>query len=285
MTFLVANTETWLPVLLDCSLKGSLVLAAAFVAARALRRRSAAVRHVVWAVATLATLALPFLIAVLPAWDLNLDGALAMRTGRVAPLVQEPMGIAPAIIVRAVLEVPRRSGAAPWLLIGWAAGVCVGVLVLLLGTARLAWLSQRAEPLLEPRWTHLKAELGRALGVTRPVRVSFSAGAFMPLTWGFLRPRILLPKNARNWPDERMRVVLAHELAHVGRNDWLLQILVEMARSFYWFHPLVWLGCNRLREESERACDDAVLNSGVRAPDYADHLLTLARTLRSSRTA
>jgi beta-lactamase regulating signal transducer with metallopeptidase domain len=57
----------------------------------------------------------------------------------------------------------------------------------------------------------------------------------------------------------------------------------ELLRAVYWFNPLVWIACTRLRQESEHACDDAVLTSGVDATDYATHLLDLARTLNAAR--
>jgi TonB family protein len=76
--------------------------------------------------------------------------------------------------------------------------------------------------------------------------------------------------------------VLSHELAHIARHDWLVQICAELARSLYWFHPLVWFATASLRNESERACDDAVLNGGIDASDYANQLLDLARTLKSA---
>jgi TonB family protein len=80
-------------------------------------------------------------------------------------------------------------------------------------------------------------------------------------------------------------MVLAHELAHIARHDWFLQICAEVARCFYWFHPLVWLATARLRQESERASDDAVLRSGIAPSDYASQLLDLARTLENSSRA
>jgi TonB family protein len=76
--------------------------------------------------------------------------------------------------------------------------------------------------------------------------------------------------------------VLTHELAHITRFDWPVQMLAEIARAVYWFNPLFWFLCRRLRAESEHACDDAVLNTGISATDYATHLLELARTLRGS---
>ena len=91
------------------------------------------------------------------------------------------------------------------------------------------------------------------------------------------------PRDARTWSDERIRIVLGHELAHVRRGDWAVQLLADCVRSVYWFNPLAWIACWRLRLESEHACDDAVLRLGVAAPDYAAQLLDLARLFRHSR--
>ena len=76
-----------------------------------------------------------------------------------------------------------------------------------------------------------------------------------------------------------MLVVLRHELAHVRRHDWIVQLLAEAARAVCWFNPLMWLACARLRREGEQACDDIVLAGGVEAPAYATHLLDLAPAL------
>jgi TonB family protein len=91
---------------------------------------------------------------------------------------------------------------------------------------------------------------------------------------------VLLPANAREWREDRVHAVLCHELAHIRRHDWLVQMTAEVIRSVYWFNPLLWIACSRLRRESEQACDDAVLEAGVSAPEYAEQLLELARTCR-----
>jgi TonB family protein len=95
----------------------------------------------------------------------------------------------------------------------------------------------------------------------------------------------VLPSGAEHWPEDRRRVVLSHELAHIARHDWLLQICAELVRALYWFHPLAWLAAARLRQESERACDDAVLRIGIAPSLYASQLLDLARTLENSGRA
>ena len=103
------------------------------------------------------------------------------------------------------------------------------------------------------------------LRLRRPVRLLQSADNPMPLTWGWWRPVVLLPADAANWPSERRRIVLLHELAHAKRWDCLTQTVARMVCALYWINPLVWLAAQRMCVERERACDDLVLNSGCRA--------------------
>jgi hypothetical protein len=78
-------------------------------------------------------------------------------------------------------------------------------------------------------------------------------------------------------------MVLAHELSHIQRHDWVVQVLADAARAIYWFNPVFWLASSRLRRESEHACDDAVVRLGAPGTAYAEELLAMTRALRSER--
>ena len=122
---------------------------------------------------------------------------------------------------------------------------------------------------------------GRELSLARPVQLLQSEHPSLLVTWGLWRPKVILPRAAQSWTEDRAAIVLRHELAHIRRGDWVVQIAGELLRTAYWFNPLVWIACARLRQESEQACDDEVLTSGVDGPDYATHLVELARLLKA----
>jgi hypothetical protein len=127
----------------------------------------------------------------------------------------------------------------------------------------------------------LAEDVRRSLGIRRPVRLLQNRSVPYLGTWGIVAPRVLLPADAESWPDDRVRMVLGHELAHIKRHDWMVQVLADAARAIYWFNPIFWLASNRLRRESEHACDDAVVRMGIANTEYAEELLKMTRALRS----
>ncbi len=165
----------------------------------------------------------------------------------------------------------------------WIAGTLLSLGILLVGVLRLTWLAAHARRVVPPRWSELANEISRAYGLRRPVLLLESDHPSLLVTWGFAQPKIILPAAAGNWSDARMRVVLAHELAHIRRGDWIVQMSAELLRALYWFNPVMWAACRRLRLESEHACDDEVMSRGIDGSDYANHLVELARALNHRR--
>jgi len=134
------------------------------------------------------------------------------------------------------------------------------------------------------RWAELTDEIARAYGLRRPIALLHSDYPTLLVTWGVFRPKVLLAVDALDWPDDRIRIVLGHELAHIRRSDWMVQMAAELLRAVYWFNPLVWIARRRLRLESEQACDDAVLKMGVEGSTYATELVDLAKAFRTLST-
>jgi TonB family protein len=279
---LLNSPEAALGFLTACAAKTTVLLTVAWIVTMALRNQSAAMRHRVWAVGILSSLALPVLTMVLPAWpSAALGGASGARSTHTAGTMASFENL-PAMIVNASAASPLSSRWAGIVLAIWMLGLFVVVLRLIAGLARLAWMSRQATAQLHESWLRCVKELCDSYEISREVRMLQCCNPVaMPLTWGFLRPVVLLPESARAWPASRVRMVLSHELSHVARHDWMLQIAAELARGFYWFHPLSWMAARNLRQESERACDDSVLNGGIEASEYAGQLLDLARTLEN----
>ncbi len=312
--------QVGLPILIDASLKGALLLAIAGLVTTALRRRSAAIRHIIWSAALTGCLFLPVLSAILPTWHVPIradwlaqrakikieetlppPGALAelpvspdarasqgMDFRRTNPLVNDlNERRAPVLTDRATAavvaapEMPLPTR----LFLSWLGGAALVVIPLALGIISLRRLRRDCYPLDDTFLTTLVRLLADRFGVNRRVVLLASRRRTMPMTWGVKRPVILLPLDALNWSPQCVRVVLLHELAHICRADCMLQFLAHVCRAFYWFNPMTWIAVRQLRTEQERACDDMVLNAGPSGPDYAEHLLAVTAGLPVSRFA
>ena len=268
-------------------IKVSLIILCGLAAVRLLRSQSAAMRHWVLTIAIACAAAAPLVQPFVPGWDVRprtggADTSITSATYTLAP-VEGPDKPRAA---RPLPEISRRPASeAVSRLLGrlWVIGTCMSLIVIVTGLGRLRWIAAHAEQLGEGRWVELAGDIGASYGIRRPVTLLQTDHPTLLVTWGLRRPKIVLPAPAREWTEERMQIVLSHELAHVRRGDWLAQLIAELLRCTYWFNPLVWIAGRRLRQESEQACDDLVLGLGIRGPEYAGHLLDLARTVRNSR--
>ena len=142
----------------------------------------------------------------------------------------------------------------------------------------LARILRHAATLEDGECAALVRETRRQWRITRPVLLVTTTYVDVPVTYGILAPRILLPQDVSEWSRQRCRYVLHHELAHVKRLDACTQLVAQLASAIFWFHPLIWYVIRQMRLERERACDDYVLAAGAVASDYADHLLAIVNT-------
>lgn len=325
--------------LFSVTARASALILLAWGAARLLRGRSAALRHIVWSAAAIGALVLlvaaPFAPRVyttsLPVWQ--------NCTVQISPVHIElprcggedrargPAWMAPSTRagggtgtpgagsgrpesspeeVRAAgssAAAPTRAGAAreqsvasilpvalpawswsPWSLVTivWVAGALSVLLMMLLERLSVRRLGGASRQAGEQELATEATRLARALGLPDRVDLHLSREAVPPLSWGFWRPRILLPASAVDWPEDQRRAVLLHELGHARRRDVFTQTLAAVSCAVFWFNPLVWLAAARMKAERERACDDLVVQSGVDRASYAQCLLDLARRLSAS---
>lgn len=311
----------FLPVLLDAAVKGTVVLALAYVGTRLLRRSTAGTRHLVWLLAIAGLVVLPVLTVTVPSWRVLpgwmsprevVSRQLAASPGRLLMPAEAPAHWADAEQAGANRSMPRPnqpeavnkaasdtpagrasagsvrlplwlSNPAVLLCLVWLGGAVIVLGWMLLGMVSVGLLGRVAHLVVDEEWLDAAEQAREELGIRRVVRLVQSGRRAMPMVWGLVRARLLIPSEALSWPVDWRRVALLHEMAHILRRDCLWQIVAQLACAAYWFHPLVWLARRAMQIESEQACDDIVLQAGSRASDYAEHLLRIASGLRTGR--
>jgi beta-lactamase regulating signal transducer with metallopeptidase domain/vacuolar-type H+-ATPase subunit E/Vma4 len=263
----------------ECLGGSLLLLGGAAVATRF--ARSAALRHFVWLTAFGAMLMLPVAALIVPP---QIVVHRAADTAQTTPLpTAETDATTPAVVVAApvVTPAPKPAGTlslrdVAMALFGlWSLGFLWAAMRLFFGAIGVNALhmssSRIASEDLDPDCAGCELRLA-----------SEDSG---PMTWGFVKPVILLPAEATHWSAERRRAVLLHELAHVRRRDSLAQILSLIACALYWPNPLAWIGARAMRRDAEIAADDSVIDAGVKPSAYARELLQLAEQYRGLRRA
>ena len=161
----------------------------------------------------------------------------------------------------------------PWLVMTWVAGVMLFSVRLIggwFGTARLRRVKSRPAP---AEWQQTVDRLIGRMGIGQSVRLIISSLVETPVVSGWLRPMILIPVGAlTGLPTEHLEALLAHELAHIWRRDYLVNVLQSVAEAVLFYHPAIWWISAQIRHERELCCDDlAVAASG--------DVLTYARAL------
>ncbi len=148
--------------------------------------------------------------------------------------------------------------------------------VMALAVVRLFAMRGRAEILVEGSWLSALAEAQRRMGFKHGTALLVSNELRSPISWGVLRPTIVLSPKAVQAVGEA-EAIIAHELAHVARLDWAKLLGARVACAVFWFNPLVWMLARESHQLREEAADDAVLMADIDGPDYATLLVGAAR--------
>jgi beta-lactamase regulating signal transducer with metallopeptidase domain len=255
-----------LGLLIDLGCKSALIASVALLANAAMRGRPAAERAALLQAALIALLALPLLAPLLPALDL---------AWLPAPEVG-PNAVSAATVLATAAEMPSVAPPAfdgmGIIAILYAAGTALLTLRFVAGLWTLRRWTRTARPAIDPHWQQVMDR--ETAGLSRPLRLLVSPHAATPLSWGIVPAWILIGPATHDRP-EQAEAVIAHELAHIRRFDWVGLVVARLTTALFWFNPLVWLVVRELMREVELAADADALGR-IDRYDYAQALLAVA---------
>jgi bla regulator protein blaR1 len=158
----------------------------------------------------------------------------------------------------------------------WLCGFVVVLCLWNVRWRRISGVAQEAMAMREGREVETLRRVERTIGIQKPIEMRLSRASLEPGIFGIIRPVLVWPKGITEQLDNsHLEAILAHELLHVRRRDNLAAAVHMLVEAIFWFYPLVWWVGGWLLEERERACDEAVLDSGGDRKVYAESILKI----------
>ena len=247
--------------------EGAIVAAALTITLAAIRSPRA--RYVA-ACSALILMLSAFLVTMVYAMPDSFEGSHTARVTRIGAWIGDTV---------AGSENPSRTSLArviPWLAPFWLAGVLAFGVRHIAGWAALRRLRRSGVCAASEFWQHELDRLATRLRVSKPVLLLESCLADTPMVLGHLRPTILIPIGLlTGWPADQVEAILLHELEHIRRCDYLVNLCQRIAEGLLFYHPAVWWIARVIRTEREHCCDDAVVAMSGDARGYAVTLAAL----------
>jgi len=276
--------------LLPLVAKSFLIAGVVLLLLRLADKRSASQRSWIAHLGLAAILILPGATMALPAIEVDGPEFLSSAPAEIAPAAPHiapasPSGAQAAAITGTEPAVaagtfPQASEvAAPsvdWAFWIYAAPAALLLLLTLIALGRLVTLKARATVLVEANWLTALARAQQRMGFKHGTALLTSDELPSPISWGLVRPVILLNSEAARSHKEA-EAIIAHELAHVAGLDWAKLLLSRITVALFWFNPLVWVLAREAHQLREEAADDAVLDADIEDTDYAKLLVGVAR--------
>ena len=272
-------------VLVGIALKSLLIAGLTLGLLQLLKARSAAERSWVAHIGLLALVIMAFAPLVLPRWSVAVPIAAdtPAPTVSAAPAVATPLPSSAATPATAPTSETATAAPAPMTLsplaattAAYAVPAAILLFITLLALGRLIALRARADVLVDGHWLTALARAQRRMGFKHGTALLTSNALASPISWGLMRPVILLNSRAVEAAGEA-EAIIAHELAHVARMDWAKLLLARIATALFWFNPLVWILAREAHQLREEAADDSVLAADIDDTDYAQLLVGVAR--------
>jgi uncharacterized protein (TIGR03435 family) len=232
------------------------------------------VRYVLACAALAAMMCVPFVTFLLLYSPVSVDSE---PTSGLAPLASRDALTLPGFPFVLLAPIQEHHGnVLPWVVTIWFAGVFV-LSVRLASAWLLAERTLAAHIRLgPPDWQETLVKLGRRIGVTRRVRLMVSGRVDAPTVIRWLKPVVLVPIGAlTGMPANQVEALLAHELAHIRRHDYLVNVVQGVAEAFLFYHPAIWWISWNIRKERELCCDDIAVGISGDVLSYARALAAL----------
>ena len=158
----------------------------------------------------------------------------------------------------------------------WIVGVFLVLVKLGMGAISLKRISIRARAVTHKPTINVMNTLKAEIGIKRTVSLLIHGSIYAPISYGVFKPKIILPESLREGEEQSHLIpILTHELAHIKRFDFLVTLFQRLLEAVFFLNPAVWYASSKLSLESEIACDDWVLYSGMHKKEYAKTILSL----------
>ena len=286
----------------------ALLAALALTLQRALQRRSASTRYLVTLVALALMVAAPigtwfsqspgeersvaarFIANISPSSSALIKSAVAEGQAQLSGqrTAKPERGTQSLEFVRnsvASMWVPVRQRIMPWLpqiVVLWFGGVLAAAFRPWLSWSKVKQLRTRGVSPVPDAVHGLAARVAERLQLGRPVAVRISTLASSPVVVGYFRPVVLLPPCVvRDLPPTQLELILAHELSHARRHDYLVNLLQTVVETLFFYHPAVWWLSRQVRIERENCCDDAAMEIAANRAEYGRALLAIEEHLNA----
>lgn len=286
-------------------IKSSLVLGFLLLLAFLSRKKSASLRHFLLSFSLISLLLIPFLSSITIGWETRL--LPSWQTGKNSSYISNEWAKSKENPIQGKhedLNIHKKNTQKPdvvktdsanrgsllsklaakknflglILITLWSVGLIFLLTRIFLGLYGAYRLTRQGEKISGSPWQQLLQRFLKTIPLKRKVSLFTHKQAMVPLTWGVIKPVIIIPDESRKWTKGQCSSALFHELSHIKRGDFLVKIIARISCALFWFNPLSWLTFKIMKKEQEKACDELVLKAGVRPSTYAANLLSIKRS-------
>ncbi|MCX8131052.1 MAG: M23/M56 family metallopeptidase [Clostridia bacterium] len=278
----------WLIILADSSLKGTIIITAAILLSKLKRGISSQAKYLLSAVAIISLLILPLSYYLNNHSNSEYESVLknmkkvpyTINMDIASPSEDNGQTASEASLGSGKTTEKYDAGLKNKIFLSvfylWFCVLLVLLFRIAVGMLGAHKIIRESEMLVDENLLAIVNEVKLILGVKQNIKIYLSENDYMPITFGIMKPVILLPRNALDWESGLCRSVLMHEIVHIKRRDNLLKLAARLVSTLYWFNPIMWVALKRFYIDMEKACDACVMQLGVKSTDYAGHLLSIA---------